>query len=361
MNNLEDKSIVNFVDPVHTSQVSPVDKTIVNLFDPVHISQVSPEDRTTVNSFDSVQISQGESTSADSVQTVRRDNTMVNVCDFVQVDPLDWQTICFGVRGCCWADIVHSDEPECGEATMQVFVKTLTGKTVTIDVSTSDVVGDVKGKIHEKVGVPVVHQRLLFDGKQLDDVRSMSFYGIRKESTLRLLVRGRGGAPPGRSLDVLAGLLAAAERRELESDGRCLLCCARYGKDKWGDEWHWSAGPHQRAEAWARRQLDGGYLLDGWCVPCVSSANSSAASSNSAASVLGREFNVMHSKVSAQPAVAHALGKNAWTEVFKPEGYAGNSVDGFFLIDSFFYMKKNNGKNCAICSACLLRFTVRRG
>ena len=120
---LEDKTIVNFLEPVHTSQVSPVDKTIVNFFDPVHISQVSPEDRTTVNSFDSVQLSQGESTSADSVQAGRRDNTMVNACGFVQVDLLDWQAICFGVRGCRWADIVDSEETECVEATMQVFVK----------------------------------------------------------------------------------------------------------------------------------------------------------------------------------------------------------------------------------------------
>ena len=44
-------------------------------------------------------------------------------------------------------------------------------------------------------------------------------------------------------------------------------------------------------------------------------------------------------------AIAPAAGKNKWTEVFKPEGYVGNSVDGFFLIDSFFYIKKDDGKN----------------
>ena len=52
----------------------------------------------------------------------------------------------------------------------------------------------------------------------------------------------------------------------------------------------------------------------------------------------------MHRDASASPFAEPTFGRNSWTEVFKPEGYAGDSVDGFFLIDSFFYMKKNNGK-----------------
>ena len=144
--------------------------------------------------------------------------------------------------------------------TVQVFVRTLTGKTVTLDICLTEDGFRVKLKIENKVGLPVEQQSLLFHGKQLDDVRPVSFYGIGNESMLHVLVRSRGGAPPVASLDVLAELLAAAERRALDVDGRCLLCCARYGKDKVCDEWHWGAQPHQKAEAWARRQLDGGYI-----------------------------------------------------------------------------------------------------
>ncbi len=144
------------------------------------------------------------------------------------------------------------------------------------------------------------------------------------KNMLHVLVRLRGGAPPVASLDVLAELLAAAERRALDVDGRCLLCCARYGKDKWGDEWHSDAQPHQKAEAWARRQLDGGYLLGNWCVPCGLSVASSGSFGNASSSAeVGR------------PLPVQVASKNGWTEVFTPDGYAGNSVDGYFLLDSF--------------------------
>ena len=202
-----------------------------------------------------------------------RGSKHANACDMSVVGP-SWEAMCADVCGRRWADIGDSNGIDRVDVAMQVLVKTLSGKIVTLDVSGVDLVSDVKDKIQDEVGVPVVHQRLLFDGKQLDDVRLVSSYGIRKESTLRLLVRGRGGAPVGPSLDVLADLLKAEGRRELAPDGRCLLCCARYGKDKWGDEWHWDAGPHQKAKAWARRQLDGNYLLDNWCVPCGVSAGS---------------------------------------------------------------------------------------
>jgi len=109
------------------------------------------------------------------------------------------------------------------EDAFRLYVKTLTGKTITFEVNSEYSIDRIKAMIQDKEGIPPDQQRLIFAGRQLEDGHRLSEYGIKNKSTIHMVLRLRGGGP-GEFVDVEKSN-ALVKRQFSDSAPDWRICC----------------------------------------------------------------------------------------------------------------------------------------